>query len=65
MEVRKRQQHGMTGYYSGGLKTLKTLKDSTSRLNNRTGCNVSERTVRRRFSSDGYRRCIVSKRIII
>ena len=32
-----------------------TIKDLTSRINNRSGCNVSERTVRRRLSSDGNR----------
>ena len=42
-----------------------TLKDLTSRFIYRTGYNVSERTVRRRLSSDGYRRCAVSKRITI
>mgnify|MGYP003688300585 CR=1 FL=1 len=43
----------------------KTFKDLTYRLNNRIGCNVSERAVRRRLSSDGYRRSAVSKRITI
>ena len=31
-----------------------TLEDLTSRFNNRPGCNVSERTVKRQLSSDGY-----------
>ena len=42
-----------------------TIKDLTCRINNRSGCNVSERTVRRRLSSDGYRRRVVSKRITL
>lgn len=42
-----------------------TLKDLTSRFNNITGCNISERTVRRRLCDDGYRRRVVSKRITI
>ena len=38
----------------------KTFKDLTNRFYNRIGCNVSERAVRRRLSSDGYRRSAVS-----
>ena len=36
-----------------------TLKDLTARFNNRTGCNVSERTVRRRLCFDGYKRRMI------
>ena len=42
-----------------------TLKDLTARFNNRTGCNVSERTVRRRLCFDGYKRRMICKKITI
>jgi tRNA G10 N-methylase Trm11 len=42
-----------------------TLKDLTARFNNRTGCNVSERTVRRRLCFGGYKRCMICKKITI
>ena len=42
-----------------------TLKDVTARFNQRTGCNVSSRTVCRRPFREGYKRRVVSKNIII
>jgi hypothetical protein len=36
-----------------------------SRFNNRTGCNVSERTVRRRLCFVGYKRRMICKKITI
>jgi transposase len=42
-----------------------TLKDVTARLNQRTGCKVSSRTVCRRLFREGYKRRVVSKNIII
>jgi hypothetical protein len=43
----------------------KTLKDGTARFNQRTGCNVSSRTVCRRLFWEGYNRRVVSKKITI
>jgi hypothetical protein len=43
----------------------KTLKDATARFNQRTGCNVSSRTVCRRLFWEGYNRRVVSKKITI
>jgi transposase len=42
-----------------------TLKDVTARFNQRTGYNVSSRTVCRRLFQEGYKRRVVSKNIII
>jgi hypothetical protein len=42
-----------------------TLKDLTARFNNRTGYNVSERTVRRRLCFGGYKRRMICKKITI
>jgi hypothetical protein len=42
-----------------------TLKDVTARFNQRTGCNVSSRTVCRRLFREGYKRRVVSNKITI
>ena len=42
-----------------------TLKDFISRFNARTRYSVSTRTVSRRLFEDGYKRCVVSKKITI
>jgi hypothetical protein len=42
-----------------------TLKDVTARFNQRTGCNVSSRTVCRRLFQEGYKCRVVSKKITI
>ena len=42
-----------------------TLKDLTARFNNRTGYNVSEKTVRRRLCFGGYKRRMICKKITI
>ena len=39
-----------------------TLKDVTARFNQRTGCNVSSRTVCRRLIREGYKRRVVYKK---
>jgi hypothetical protein len=41
------------------------IKDATARFNQRTGCNVSSRTVCRRLFWEGYNRRVVSKKITI
>ena len=47
------------------INRRKTLKDATARFNQRTGCNVSSRTVCRRLFWEGYNRRVVSKKITI
>ena len=41
------------------------MKDLTARFKNRTGYNVSERTVRRRLCFGGYKRRMICKTITI
>ena len=42
-----------------------TLKDATNRFNTRTECGVSCRTIKRRLSENGYKRCVVSKKTTV
>jgi transposase len=52
-------------FRSAKTNRRQTLKDETTRINQRTSCNVSSRTVCRRLFREGYKCRVVSKKITI